>query len=229
MDQHGRRRPTDSKGVREGWDASHGAGCCHLVHLEARKTAAVDTLSISKLVLRRADTAFASICPPWRRRLCPPSPRRPQSLLPRSSQGQRRGGWTRPMRPHGEQGRPRGLGCITWRPLLLPRSSRGQQGRGCPLLVHLEARVEEGRYGRRVHRSASVRSTASAVARNTAAVVASSILRPASRRSGAAPRRARASAGVGTHHMAPAVVSSSISRSKRPWPSSHLEARVEEG
>ena len=110
-------------------------------------------------------------------------------------------------------------GRVPWRRPSLPRPSRGQEGRGRRRPVHLEARVEEGGYGRRVHPPASAPSTASAVARKAAAVVASFISRPASRRADTAdtaPRKARASEGVGTHHMAPAVVASSISRPGRP-------------
>ena len=40
-----------------------------------------------------------------------------------------------------------------------------------------------------------------------------------------APRRARVSAKVGTHHMAPAVVASSISRPGKPWLSSPRPSR----
>ena len=62
------RGPTESEGVRGGRDASHGAGCCCLVHLEARKAVAVVASSILRPVSRRADTAVASIHQPWRRR-----------------------------------------------------------------------------------------------------------------------------------------------------------------
>ena len=111
-----------------------------------------------------------------------PSPGRPRPSSPRSYRGTWRGGRTRPTRPHGERGRLRGSGRITWRRLLSPCPSRGEEGRGCRHLVHLEACLKEGGHGRRVHLSASVQLTASAIARKAVAVIASSISRPESRR-----------------------------------------------
>ena len=77
-------------------------------------------------------------------------------------------------------------GRVPWRWPLSPPPSRGQEGRGRHHPVYLEARVEEGGYGRRVHPSASAPSTVSAVARKAAAVVALFNSRPASRRAATA-------------------------------------------
>ena len=54
--RHGRRGPTEWEDIRGGQDASHGAGRRGLVHIEARKAAAVNASSISRPVSRRADT-----------------------------------------------------------------------------------------------------------------------------------------------------------------------------
>ena len=128
-------------------------------------------------------------------------------------------------RPHRERGCLRGSGYVPWHRLSLPRPSRGLEGSGHRHLVHLEAHIKEG--GRRPTKSEGVcggrdashgagrRRLVHLKAQKGAAVVASSILRPSPKRTDTTPRRARASTGVRTHPMAPAVVASSISRPRR--------------
>ena len=55
--EEGRRGPMESEGVCRDWDAAHGASRCRLVHLKARKGAAVVASSILMPASRRVDAA----------------------------------------------------------------------------------------------------------------------------------------------------------------------------
>ena len=162
---------------RRGVPSAGRRGACRVCGLGGLLRLELRTASISRPASRKVDAA------PQRARvyvgvgtrlkalaviassISRPGRARPLSL--RQSRGPRRREQTR---PHGERGRLQGSGHIPWHRLLLPRPSRGLEGRGRRRLVHLEAHVEEG--GRGSTESEGI----------YAAVVASSISRPASRK-----------------------------------------------